>query len=98
MFNSNLVDEFIAKNDYLESVADFIHFGFLDNFAVGKEYRGKGIAQAMLNYFEQDCRKNGIKLLALGVEPENYNAQRSYRKFGFETHPVYSIAMVKRLD
>ncbi len=82
----------------IEPVADFLNYGFLDNFAVHKDYRGQGVAQAMLHYFEQDCRKHGKSLIALGVEPDNEKAKRAYRKFGFETHPVYPIAMVKNLE
>ena len=84
--------------DIIEPVADFVNYGFLDNFAVHKDYRGQGVAQAMLDYFEQDCRNHGKSLIALGVEPNNEKAKRAYRKFGFETHPVYPIAMVKKLD
>lgn len=98
LLNSHDADEFIMKKDHLDSVTDLVNFGFLDNFAVHKDCRGQGVAQAMLSYFEQDCRSHGKQLIVLGVEPDNEKAKRAYRRFGFETHPVYPIAMVKKLE
>ena len=98
LLNSHDADECIMKGDYLEPVADLVNFGFLDNFAVHKDCRGQGVAQGMLGYFEQDCRNHGKQLIVLGVEPDNEKAKRAYRRFGFETHPVYPIAMVKKLE
>jgi len=89
------------KNEYkfLETVPDLVHFGFIDDIAVHKNYRGQGIAQALLKYFEQDCKNHGLSMLLLGVEKENYKARQSYNKFGFKVHPVYSEQiMMKKLD
>lgn len=98
LLNSNYVDELRMKDDSLQPVAGFVNFGYLDNFAVHKDYRGQGIAQAMLGYFEQDSRNAGKQLIALGVEPDNEKAKHVYRKFGFEIHPAHSVAMIKKLD
>jgi len=94
LLNSHDATEFTI----LEPVADLVNFGYLDNFALHKDCRGQGIAQAMLGYFEQDCRNHGKQMIVLGVEPDNEKAKRAYRRFGFETHPVYPIAMVKKLE
>ena len=58
--------------------------GYLDGFAVHKNYRGKGIAQAMLHYFEEDCRNSGMQQLMLFVHADNKNGIRVYGKSGFE--------------
>ncbi|MBP6869272.1 GNAT family N-acetyltransferase [Candidatus Babeliales bacterium] len=95
LFNPTYADEF----EILTPVPDLVDFGFIDDIAVHKDYRGQGIAQAMLHYFEQDCRDRGILTLLLGVEAENYKARRAYSKFGFKVHPVYSTQiMVKKLN
>jgi len=95
LFNPTYVDEF----EILTPVTDLVDFGFIDDIAVHKDYRGQGIAQAMLHYFEQDCRDHGILTLLLGVEAENYKARGAYNKFGFKVHPLYSNQiMIKNLN
>ena len=98
ILNSHYADECIMENDHLELVTNLVNFGFLDNFAMHKDYRGKGIAQAMLQYFEQDSKNHVKQLIVLGVEPDNEKAKRTYRKFGFKTHPLYPIVMIKELN
>ena len=88
--NSNYINDFIVLKTVIAQP-----FGMLDNFAVHRDYRGQGVAQAMLHYFEQECRKNGISLLLIGVEPNNDKAIRSYTKNGFKKHLEYSFIMVK---
>lgn len=95
LFNRTYADEC----EILTPVLDLIDFGFIDDIAVHRDYRGQGIAQAMLNYFEEDCRNHEILTLLLGVEAENHRARRAYNKFGFKVHPVYSTQiMMKNLD
>ena len=91
--NSNYVDEYIVLETVIAEP-----FMSLDNFAVHKDHRGKGIAQAMLSCFEQDCRKNGIRLLLLGVEVDNDKAIRAYAKYGFVFHPRFPFTMMKHLN
>ena len=51
-----------------------------------KNYRGKGVGKAMLDYFEQDCKKNGIQQLMLFVNMDNDKAIQLYNKFGLNIY------------
>ena len=90
-------DEACVLLEFIPSV------GYIASLGVHKNYRGHGIAQAFLNYFEQDCKKNGMRLMALFVDTDNEKAIKAYRKFGFEINLSYndniqSYTMVKGLN
>ena len=77
--------------------------GYIAALGVHKNYRGHGIAQAFLNHFEANCRKNNMQLMALFVDTDNEKAIKAYRKFGFEINLAYnenveSYTMVKKLN
>jgi len=66
---------------------NFIQFGsvgFVNCIAVGKMYRGRGIAQSLLQAFELMCRDNSIPQLLLFVAKDNDKAIRAYQLNGFE--------------
>jgi ribosomal protein S18 acetylase RimI-like enzyme len=57
--------------------------GFVNCIAVDKKYRGKGIAQALLQAFEDACVNAGISQLLLYVAKDNHKALRAYERYGF---------------
>ncbi len=66
---------------------DFMSFGsvgFVNCIAVGATYRGRGIAQKLLQAFETICQQQGIPQLLLFVAQYNYKAIRAYQLNGFE--------------
>lgn len=66
-----------------DTFMQFRSVGVINALAVAKQYRGKGIAQALLNSFEHMCRDNGFESLLLYVARNNDKAIRSYQWNGF---------------
>ena len=74
--------------------------GFINGLAVHKDYRGQGIAQALLHHVEDLCRSNGMWKLMLFTGVDNDKAARAYIRYGFNMYPGYSsvysdIIMIK---
>ena len=59
-------------------------FGFVEDAYVEPEYRGGGLAQAMLERTEAWCRSKRIDLLRLNVHAKNDLGVRFWQKSGFE--------------
>lgn len=64
-------------------VTDICGDGEINNVAVSEEYRGKGIAQAMLSYLCQKGEERGIVNFTLEVRAGNQAAIHVYEKSGF---------------
>ena len=56
---------------------------YIDNVAVGENYRRKGIAGKMLGFAEDYAKENGKSVLKLWVASENKNAFALYKKVGY---------------
>ena len=56
----------------------------LDNVCVVPEYRGKGVAQALLERVEAHCKKYGFKTIYLTNQDNLTRAISFYEKHGFE--------------
>ena len=56
---------------------------FLSKFYLHKNYRGRGIATAMMNYIFDEARKIGKKRVYLTVNKHNDHAIDVYKKIGF---------------
>lgn len=63
-------------------VFDEVH---LANVAVAPPWRGRGIAQRLLDELEEEGRRRGARLVTLEVRRSNDAARRLYRKNGFST-------------
>lgn len=61
--------------------------GLLDEFFLQKEYRGKRIGKAAIEWICTIAPKLGVRALFLEVSPGNQAAQRLYRSAGFEARP-----------
>ena len=55
---------------------------------VVSEFRGKGLAQRMMEKLEQLAHERGCCKLTLEVLSNNQAAQSAYRKFGFEAYQL----------
>ena len=63
--------------------------GWLHHLAVSHEYRGRGIATALLTEVEARLREKGCLKVNLMVFRENEQARRLYRQLGYdEMEPV----------
>jgi ribosomal protein S18 acetylase RimI-like enzyme len=58
------------------------------NIAVLPFYRRKGVGTALLHYAIQTARKEGYKILEMGVAEEDKWLIEFYEKFGFVRHAV----------
>jgi GNAT superfamily N-acetyltransferase len=56
---------------------------------VTREYRGRGVAAAMLHEVERIARSHDCCRLTLEVYADNVAARRAYEKFGFTRDPAH---------
>ena len=64
----------------------------LMHFEVLKEYRGYGIGTRLLQEAEQRLHDAGHRRVALGVDPNNLDAVRLYRRNGYWHWPYGDVA------
>ena len=57
---------------------------FLSKLYLKKEYRGKGVFNAMLAFCEEEARSRGLNAMYLTVNRQNAPAVAVYRKKGFQ--------------
>ncbi|TGE32654.1 GNAT family N-acetyltransferase [Desulfosporosinus sp. Sb-LF] len=69
--------------------------GWVMDFGVLPEWRGKGAGRVLLEAAEDHCREQGVPYLGLAVSSHNVKALRLYEKFGFAEERKL---MVKSLD
>jgi ribosomal protein S18 acetylase RimI-like enzyme len=63
----------------------------IDELYIREDYRGQGIGTRAIELAAKESRSLGIDALHLEVERKNTNAQRFYRKVGFEDHDRYLL-------
>jgi mycothiol synthase len=72
-----------------------IAMGWLDHVSVRREWRGRGLASALVVRSLAIHRERGMDVAALGVDAENPNgALGLYEKYGFRPH--YTWALVRK--
>jgi len=54
-----------------------------DNLVVDKKYRGQGIGKMMLDWFEDEAKRNGCKLVALESYAANHKSHAFYMREKF---------------
>ena len=69
--------------------------GWIMDFAVLPEWRGKGVGRELLKAAEDHCGEQGIPYLGLAVSSHNVRALHLYEQFGFAEERKL---MVKRLE
>ena len=57
--------------------------GHITNVAVHPDFRGQGLAKALISELLSLCRKDGINSFTLEVRESNIIAQNLYKSFGF---------------
>lgn len=70
--------------------------GEVKRLYVRPEYRGNGIATALVERIVEDARNIGYKELYLDTLPELENAVRLYKSFGFEETGQYNDSPVDK--
>lgn len=69
---------------------------YLNHLCVDMEYRKRGIAQLLLNYFEQEVKKKGAKYIRLLAFPNNIPAISFYKKNDFIEYSTYYNKKIKQ--
>lgn len=82
---SNLIDPYVA---------DSIPAVYISALFIKREYRGKGLAQKLMDIVENFAKENGIKFIKLLTFSKNQLARDFYFKSGFED---YESTMIKEL-
>jgi len=103
--HQEMVDEPAESMD-LDNMQDEAEAGeyYMDSLAVWPEWRGRGIGMKLMLAQIERARVLGFEKASLLVDPENENAQRIYRKLGFnDSSEVYAFGQifwkwVKKLD
>ena len=82
---------------YLQFMEDYSGFPLMKKWKalelkriyVKKEFQGKGVAQALMDFILRYASDTGYEVVWLGVWEHNKKAQRFYEKYGFENsgHP-----------
>lgn len=57
--------------------------GHITNVAVGKNYRRRGFARALISYFIEIAKKENLEFMTLEVRASNTPAITLYESFGF---------------
>jgi ribosomal protein S18 acetylase RimI-like enzyme len=69
-------------------------YGFLEETAIDKKHRGKGIAKDLHNFALKYFKKKGLKYVSCSVEIDNVIAQKVWQKLGFKK---VSIDLIKEI-
>lgn len=69
-------------------MTDICHEGSIDNVVVAEEYRGRGIAQKLLDELFKIGEQRGIEAYTLEVRVSNHTAIHIYEKAGFVSEGV----------
>lgn len=60
--------------------------GWLNRLAVDPEYRGRGIAEALIGESEKVLSKRGVRIFCALIEDRNEASLRLFRKCGYVEH------------
>lgn len=71
--------------------------GFVDEFYLDPEFRGRGIGKTVLERVDQLAQQLDIRALHLEVARDNQRARRLYRETGFEAREKY-VLMTREFD
>jgi len=80
--NGQAVGYLILYLDSREELTGLLQ-GWVMDFAVLQEWRGRGIGKALLQAAEDYCRGEGLGYLGLAVTSHNSRALKLYQDFGF---------------
>jgi GNAT superfamily N-acetyltransferase len=89
-----LVACLVVRDDAVQETADSNVHGYVTDIYVVPEWRGSGLAQALLQAAEDQLAPTGVSRLRINVLAANARARRAYEKGGFA---AYEVMYEKRL-
>jgi ribosomal protein S18 acetylase RimI-like enzyme len=69
--------------------------GRIEELYISPEYRGKGIASALMQKMEMFLKKNGCKYIIVGVKAYNQSAHDLYKYLGYKDTGIDLVKKVK---
>ncbi len=73
-------------------------YGVIHRLAIGKDYRGQGVAQFVFNQLHQKLKEKGIKSLKIDTHQDNKGMQALIKKMGYHyCGIIYTNYGAKRL-
>ncbi len=69
---------------------------FIDEIYLKPEYRQQGIGKKAIDFLIEYGKTDGLKMILLEVDHDNFGAQEVYKKKGFEPREKYFL-MTKKL-
>ncbi|MBP6869803.1 GNAT family N-acetyltransferase [Candidatus Babeliales bacterium] len=98
-----IIQKYCPDNEKSKLIETIQSMGYIEKIAVHKDYRRHGISQALLNYFEEKSKLNGMHRLMIHAETNNQKAINAYTKAGFVIAEAYShnkeiLTMFKSID
>jgi ribosomal protein S18 acetylase RimI-like enzyme len=63
--------------------------GFIFNFVIDEEFRGKGFGKQALTTMDEKLKSMGVESVALHVFGDNVTAQKLYKKMGFQITGIH---------
>lgn len=73
-------------------------FALLDELYLRKDFRGRGIGRASLDWVEAFCRRESIGVVRLEVDRDNARAQQLYRQNAYRGHNRDLLTKVLRTE
>lgn len=86
----------VSPEAVLRFVSSLMKKGEVKRLFVRPEYRGNGIASALVKRIIEDARNIGYKELYLDTLPELESAVKLYKSFGFEETGQYNDSPVDK--
>jgi ribosomal protein S18 acetylase RimI-like enzyme len=82
---------FPPKTDAYEGYVEALDYPEIRMLAVSPEYRGKGVAQALISECIQRSKSKGFRAIGLHTGEFMTTAMKLYEKIGFERVPEYDF-------
>ena len=108
-FERLLPDGIRSKDQYLYSIVDedgnkigvlWVQVkdrkGFIFNFVIDEEFRGKGFGKQALAALDEKLKPMGVESVALHVFGDNVTAQELYKKMGFQITGIHMKKSLKQ--
>jgi ribosomal protein S18 acetylase RimI-like enzyme len=88
----------IEQENNLTETADSNHFGYISDICVMPAYRGRRIADRLLDAIEQHLASAGIRRIRIGSLAANRSARASYERAGFVSYEVVYEKIIPEVD
>ena len=86
--DNNIVIGYLAGSINEKGSYSMIQYGDINNMFLDEKYRGQGIGKTLIDNFKKYCIDNGIQNLKVVASFKNKDAQKFYKKLGFNEFDI----------